>query len=423
MSESYIECEFFLGTAGNQFYKGLWAQAAAQGITVLLASGDEGSAVCDFFRGSTPFPANFGLAVNGLASTPYDVAVGGTDFMNFGPNFNNQSPSPYWKTTNDSHQASALGYIPESTWNSTCTNSAFIDLGYGSSATANCNNASLLSFVNTVASSGGVSNCIASNQTNLSSCSGGYPKPNWQTGPGVPNDGARDVPDVSLFAGNGFTSSTYILLRSRFSFWQFLRPQQPLHGFSRVRWHFRFRAGLCRNHGVLVNNQFTGSSGWQGNANYALYKLPLLPSQTGLNCNSAAGPAGACIFNDVTSGTISVPCARNSPNCVTAATGYGVLSGYDAGAGYDLATGLGSVNVANLVHSWGSATFSATTTSLTLNNNQPVSVTHGQSVPVMVTVASNNGTPTGNVCSFWPASTTGKAWTSMRSAGNGTVSA
>jgi hypothetical protein len=74
-----------------------------------------------------------------------------------------------------------------------------------------------------------------------------------------------------------------------------------------------------------------------------------------------------------------------------------VLAGYDAAPGYDLATGLGSVNAYNLVHNWNLATFSSTSTTLTLNNNQPVSITHGQSVPVTVAVTGNSATPTGDV--------------------------
>jgi subtilase family serine protease len=60
MSESYGACELDLGTTGNQFHSLLWQQAAAEGITVLVSTGDSGSAVCD--RGN-PLAAN-GLSVN-----------------------------------------------------------------------------------------------------------------------------------------------------------------------------------------------------------------------------------------------------------------------------------------------------------------------------------------------------------------------
>ena len=149
---------------------------------------------------------------------------------------------------------------------------------------------------------------------------------------------------------------------------------------------------------MALVNQFTQSSG-QGNANYVLYRLAALAYQQSLNCASSTGPAAGCIFNDVTAGTIAVPCARNSPNCNLAngSDTYGVLSGYDAGVGYDLATGLGTVNAYNLVHNWSAATFTPTTTSLLLNQGNPVNVTHGQSVPVSIQVTSGSGTPTGPV--------------------------
>jgi len=84
VSESFGNCELFLGTAGNSFENVIRQQASAQGITVVTASGDQGSATCDG-GGMPPAPAIFGLAVSGLASSPYGVAVGGTDFLNFGP--------------------------------------------------------------------------------------------------------------------------------------------------------------------------------------------------------------------------------------------------------------------------------------------------------------------------------------------------
>ena len=56
MSESYGECELGLGTAGNQFYYTLWEQAAAQGISVFVSSGDNGSALRRSSRASTIWP-------------------------------------------------------------------------------------------------------------------------------------------------------------------------------------------------------------------------------------------------------------------------------------------------------------------------------------------------------------------------------
>src|SRR6267378_2644480 len=119
MSESFGNCEAGLGTAGNQFYNTLWEQAAAQGITVMVASGDPGSAGCDNFN--TAKAATQGLAVSGFASTPFNVAVGGTDFDDVGiqSNFWITPPAP-----NGPGKESALGYIPEIPWNDSCAANA-----------------------------------------------------------------------------------------------------------------------------------------------------------------------------------------------------------------------------------------------------------------------------------------------------------
>lgn len=143
---------------------------------------------------------------------------------------------------------------------------------------------------------------------------------------------------------------------------------------------------------MAMVNQYTQSAG-QGNANYILYKLASSSTQTSANCNSSAAPAGACIFNDVTSGTIATPCAAASLNCSLAnlSDTYGVLSGYKAGTGYDLATGLGSVNAYNLVHGWSSPGISTTTT-LSLNNGQAVEITHGNSVSFSIAISPSAAT-------------------------------
>ena len=152
MSTSFGLCEASLGSSGNSFLKALWQQAAAQGITVFVSSGDNGAAGCD--SPSAP-SATHGRAVNGLCSTPYSVCVGGTEFNDA------SNPSLYWSPTNAPiTQASALSYIPEGVWNESAR-------GYG------------------LWSSGGGASSI-------------YAKPSWQTGAGVPADNHRDVPDVSL---------------------------------------------------------------------------------------------------------------------------------------------------------------------------------------------------------------------------------
>ncbi len=381
LSESYGLCELGLGTAGNSFYSQLWQQAAAEGITVLIASGDSGSAGCDSHDAPPPSPATFGLAVSGFASTPYNVAVGGTDFNDL------TDASTYWSSSNNSTtQASALSYIPETTWNNSCTNAVFGTLlGFSTNAETNCNNSALGAFLVTVGGSGGKSNCTVSDTSgDVSSCSTGYPKPSWQTGTGVPQDGVRDVPDVSLFAASGSPSGSFYIVceadqvRGASS----CAPTDASTEFLGVGGTSASApafAGIM----ALVNQKTTDR---QGNANYVLYKLA--STQPG-------------VFNDVPAGgTVAMPCQSGSPNCNTAVAGhsYGILTGYLSGPGYDLATGLGSVNVANLVNKWNTVSFNASTTAI--NSLLPTSITHGQTVNVSVKVTGSSGTPTGSVTLF-----------------------
>ena len=391
LSESFGNCELFLGASGNQFYNNLWQQAAAQGISVFVSSGDNGSAGCDFNQGTAPQPATNGLQVSGIASTPYNTAVGGTDFNDF---FNFTT---YWNTTNDpTTQQSAKGYIPETTWNDSCTNAIFGDprIGFSTNAETNCNNSRLSGFVFTGGGSGGKSNCTTpSGQTPLT-CGGGYAKPAWQIGSGVPLDSKRDLPDVSLFASNGFVGNSYAICETDIIGFCGASNLLPLGGTSASSPAF---AAIM----ALVNQKMQSS---QGNANTVLYKLAT--KQTASTCNSSTGPASTCIFNDVTSGTIAMPCSKGSPNCTTSNSNdqYGILSGYNAGPAYDLATGLGSINVQNLVNNWSSVTFFPSQTSLTATVNgsavSSISVAHGTPVAVTSNVSAGSGatgTPTGQV--------------------------
>jgi subtilase family serine protease len=126
LNVSYGNCEWYEGTAGNVSYYNLWHMAASEGISVFVSSGDSGSASCDDGGDSngTPYAAEYGLTVSGLASTPYNTAVGGTDF-NWCPasaitSGTSCTASPYWGKSNGTNMANALGYVPEIPWNDTC---------------------------------------------------------------------------------------------------------------------------------------------------------------------------------------------------------------------------------------------------------------------------------------------------------------
>ncbi len=272
MSTSFGSCESDMGAAELSFYNSLWQQAAAQGITAFVAAGDSGAAGCDSPSETT---ATQGLAVNGLCSTPYSVCVGGTEF--------NEAANAglYWSSGNSASMSSALGYMPEGVWNESGSNGGSgLDAGGGGASAY-------------------------------------YPKPSWQTGNGVPADGRRDVPDVSLTASG---HDAYLL---------YIAPNLlAVAGTSASSPSF---AGLM----ALVNQQ---TASRQGNANTSLYHLASVQASGGLS-----------YFHDITSGSNTVP----------------GLTGFSAGPGYDRATGLGSVDAAVLVNHWTDAT-SAPTPGLTL---------------------------------------------------------
>jgi hypothetical protein len=387
MSVSYGICEPALGTSGNLFFNQLWQQAAAQGITVFVSTGDSGSAVCD--RGGQP--AQFGLQVSGFSSTPYNVAVGGTDFNDV------NTQAAFWNLNNDTHLASAKGYIPELTWNDSCTNALLTSLGFSPTAETNCNNPQLAGIAIPNGGSGGKSTCTVGNGLDITSCSGGYAKPPWQVGPGVPADGKRDLPDVSLYAATGlFSASFYIVCEADQTSGQYCdqNPQAlEFLGFGGTSASAPSFAGI-----MALVDQKTQSR--QGNANYVLYNLA---AQPGKSCTSTATPPAGCIFRDIVSGTIAQPCFKGSKDCTTtrSSDAVGVLSGYAATAGFDLATGLGSVDATNLVNAYGAAAgaFKGSTITLGLTPT-PVNVVHGTPINLNITVAAKSpatGTPSGEV--------------------------
>ena len=380
LSESFGQCEASLTDAGNIFYQLIWEQSAAQGITVLLSSGDNGSAGCDSAFVTAGFATN-GLAVSGLASTSFNVAVGGTDFDDAG------IQAQYFNSTNASvTQASAKSYIPEKTWNDSCA-------AGGVNGCPVVTPSSVLS-----GGSGGPSNCAS----HVGGVCAGRAKPSWQTGVGVPQDGVRDLPDLSFFGGGNDSLSFYLVCEADLDPGNTscnLTPQPGqsfggLGGFVGTSASVQVFAGVM----AMVNQKMGGR---QGNANYVLYPLA---ATNPANCNSSSSPDTTnCIFYDVTKGNISMPCAGGTPNCSDRTSGTGVLADSNnnpawlATTGYDRATGLGTVNVANLVTKWNTVSFRGTATTLSLG--QTNSIPHGTAVSVNITVApgSGSGTPTGPV--------------------------
>jgi Pro-kumamolisin, activation domain/Bacterial Ig-like domain (group 3) len=399
LSESFGACEASLGPSGEAFYTALWQQASAEGITAILSAGDSGSAGCDpdGVSSHNQDVANKGISVSGLASTPYNVALGGTDFQNAGAVQNSPSgASPFWNASNsnDGFFTSAKGYIPEWPWNDSCAASAVTaSLNTCTSAliTPNDDPSSQNFGIDLVAGGGGPSTLST-------------PKPAFQTGiTGMPAANVRQVPDISLFAGNGTNASFYVICQqdantgtgSSTSSCELNSPFADFQGVGGTSAAAPAFAGI-----MAMVNQKTGQR--QGNANFVLYQL-YKHNVAGTICqsNAAAVTASGCIFYDTVTGNNSVACAGGSTNCSnTTAGGFGVLvdptattkPAFLTTAGYDNATGLGSLNVANLLTAWSTATFTADTVTLTGPSG---TVAHG--IPQTFTVHVTPTTATGAV--------------------------
>ncbi len=378
LNVSFGGCEAYQGTAGNQQILNLWQQAAAQGISVTVSTGDSGSAGCD--DSNSVFVAAQGLQVNGFASTPYNIAVGGTDFDQ-----DQSTIAQYWSATNSSIAGSALKYIPEIPWDDSTTTIGSLT---GNVAFKDTNGDTNIS-----GAGSGVSGCLTASvdqNGNVSACTGAYGKPSWQNSFGPAS--VRELPDVSLFASNGFDGSIWFLCASG------IGGDQPGDQDCTTP-----ASGSIEN-GTYTSYQGVGGTSASSPAFAGLLALVVQNLQSGGATNVRLGQADYTLyplskqspaaFHDVITGNNSVVCTAGTPQCGT----NNFLTGYDAGNGYDLATGLGSVDATQMVQNWSNITFKPTTDSLTVNSStSPVNIVHGATVSVGVTVTSSGGTPTGNV--------------------------
>jgi subtilase family serine protease len=358
ISMSYGECEALTGATLNAAFNTTFQQAVSEGVSVFVSSGDDSAAGCDRDAAS----ATHGIGVTGWGETAYNVAVGGTDFGDTYAGTN----SAYWNTTNTTTFGSAKSYIPEVPWNNSCANTLIANFVTGSTVTYGssgfCNTTTGEEFLDDVGGSGGPSKC-ATGKPALSGVVGGtckgYPKPTWQQGVlGMPKDGARDVPDVSLFAANGLWGHYYVFCDSDTA-----NGGEPCTGAPDT-WSgaggTSFSSPILAGIQALIN-QKTGARA--GNPNPVYYKLAAKEYGTtgSSTCNSTLGNgvAKTCVFYDVTLGDIDSNCT-GTHNCYLPSGTNGVLStsntayapAYPTTTGWDFATGLGTINVANLVAQW-----------------------------------------------------------------------
>jgi hypothetical protein len=373
------------GSTDYTLFSALWEQATAQGQTVVVSSGDAGSANA-LDQGESI--ATHGLTVNAIGSSAYNVSAGGTDFQDVYNADENGSygPSSFWNQTNGPGLSSAQSYIPETTWNNTCASSLLDYLEEESVSNPNPTPTALCDtgqYLATGGGGGGVSIFQA--------------RPTWQTGTvyGLPSTGKRLLPDVSLFASVN-------------SQWGHALDYY-LSGSMRLAGGTSFVAPQLAGVFALIA-QKTGER--LGQPDFVLYSMAGVEygttSYTGSTCNGSGAsgvgtttalPASTCVFNDIETGNNSQACSKGSLNCYVdnGSESDGILStstsaadpAYPAGPGYDEATGLGSVNIANLVNKYQNAaaggtsytpTVSVTSTSASYTYGSPTAITYTATV-------------------------------------------
>ncbi len=375
ISLSYGGGEPSNGATQTAFFNNLWEQAAAQGQTVFVSSGDSGAAGCDS-SGNTY--ATAGYCVNALGSSAYNVAMGGSIFIDF-------NPAQYWGTTGTVIPfVNALSYIPEGAVNQGRLSNDYLNAG----STAYQTGSGIFS------DGGGISIYTA--------------RPSWQTGSGIPTNGDA----INVYSGTGIAAGSPISGLHR------LVPDLVNISANGHDGTLFCAGSICSTSasGTLTNAGIVGGTsvatpvqagmqalinqkngGRQGNILpilYALSNAQYTASTTA--CQATIGttststpalPASTCNFHDVIAGTNVVP---------TAATGTAGI-GFSSGVGFDEASGLGSMNVTNVATNWSTVSLVPTTTTFTLSPT--AGITHGatQNLAATVVPTTGTGTPTGDI--------------------------
>ncbi|WP_158942930.1 protease pro-enzyme activation domain-containing protein [Granulicella sp. S190] len=352
---SYGGCETQLGTAVLASINQILAEANAQGQTVVSSSGDDGATDCDSAELATE-----GLSVDFPSSSPYATSAGGTMFSG-----DVNTPATYWNSANGTSGGSAISYIPEQPWNET-TATAGLGNNDGTGGGAGGGGASAF-----------------------------FSKPAWQTGPGVPDDSSRDVPDIALNAAAEHDG--YLVCSSNDGLGEtpctngFLDSAGGANVFGGTSFVAPTFAGILALVEQKVGKTST-TTGGLGNVGPTLYGF--------LN-----GPTYSSVFHDTITGNNSVPCTQGTPNCPN-----GGSIGYTAGTGYDQASGLGSFDVNQLVTGWSGVTpvgvsgsgvgTTISTTALTTSASVCAVSSGTLALSVTVTGAASGPSPTGSVQFF-----------------------
>jgi hypothetical protein len=345
ISVSYGNCEAMSQTSDIESLVAIAQQANSQGITIVSSVGDGGATDCD--ADLSNFPAILGLNVDVPASLPYVTGVGGTEF--------DEGNGAYWQLSTPPPPngsdilTSAISYIPEKAWNDSSQTNGLLAGGGGASTV--------------------------------------FGKPTWQTGTGVPADGARDVPDISLNASPvhdpylvcvQFTPKNSSTFTSSCLNGTFRYSDTTLRAFGGTSFGAPTFAGI-----LALINQKTASAG-QGNVNYILYPL-------------AASTSTA--FHDITTGDNTSPCVVGTQDCATT----GSTSSFSTGPNYDQVTGLGSIDATILVNAWSSISTGAGSTPV-LTSIAPMTMSAGSPDFTLTATGSNFAT---NAQILWNGSTSG----------------
>ena len=337
ISVSYGSCETEFTSSTIAPYEAELAQAAAQGQTVIVSSGDSGSTACYGFTNLTSTQQK-ALAVSYPASSAYVTAMGGTEITS-----DNDVVGPYWASFG-SNPTTLLQYIPEVVWNDDSSSNRLS------------------------ASGGGISALI--------------PRPTWQTGvTGISSGSYRLVPDISLYSSPSYPGYLYCSSDTETNI-----TGSCSNGFRDADNKFltfaggtSFAAPVFAGMVALINEAKNYTEG-QGPINSTLYGL------------AATNSLYSYDFHDVTSG---------NNNCTAGSTYCSSTAGFSATTGYDEATGLGSVDLTNMLIDWPantnpSASLIGTTTTISASNYSPAANAN-DTFTIYVAATSGSATPTGTV--------------------------
>ena len=372
ISSSYGDCEIDQGAANANAFNQIGEQANSQGQTIFSAAGDNGSTDCAGDAGLADLNSVQlqSLSVDVPASLPTVTALGGLQ-MTSGASA--AGANTYWSGASGSDAVSSLlSYVPEVVWNEDSANNGLVAGGGGASMF--------------------------------------FPQPSWQAGiPGIAAGSTRLIPDVSLQASTG--NPGYVICTSDLSALQSFGITTSCTqgfrdattgnleaGYGGTSFAAPIMAGM-----FAVLNQATSAGGLatasttqtnvvsgQGNINPTLYALAANPTTY------------ASVFHDITLGTNACTAntvyVENGQNliCTSGSTGYA------AGAGYDAASGLGSIDFAKLVAAWpvataaiagkaaSTTTLSAASATLGLNSSDVITIT-------VASASATGATPTGTL--------------------------